>query len=99
MPALEVFDSVSKGAVETSYRTPGFHAGKIPAAAFFASVPFGPQIDEYLSWMQYGGGNDLYREIYARHNLIGFCCGVVAADASGWFRKSYKQWKDLRSMP
>ena len=98
VPALEVFDSVSKGAVETSYTTPGFHAGKIPAAAFFASVPFGPQIDEYLSWMQYGGGNELYREIYAEHNLIGFSCGVVAAEASGWFRQEIKSAEDLKGL-
>ncbi len=59
VPALEVFDSVAKGAIETAYTTPGFHAGRIPAITFFSSVPFGPQADEYLSWMLYGGGDEL----------------------------------------
>ncbi len=98
LPPLEVFGAVSKGSVESSYTTAGFHAGKIPAVTFFSSVPFGPQIDEYLSWMLYGGGDELYREIYAEHNLIGFHCGVVAAEASGWFRKEIKSVDDLKGL-
>ncbi len=98
VPALEVFDSVSKGAIETSYTTPGFHAGRIPAITFFSSVPFGPQIDEYLSWMMNGGGDELYREIYAEHGLIGFHCGIVAAEASGWFREEIKSTADLKGL-
>ena len=98
VPALEVFDSVAKGAIETSYTTSGFHAGRIPAIAFFSSVPFGPQIDEYLSWMQYGGGNEIYREVYAQHGLIAFHCGVVAAEASGWFRNEIKSAEDLKGL-
>ena len=30
VPALEVFDAVSKGSVQASYTTPGFHAGRVP---------------------------------------------------------------------
>lgn len=98
VPALEVFDSVAKGAIETSYTTPGFHAGRIPAITFFSSVPFGPQIDEYLSWMMNGGGDELYREIYAERGLIGFHCGIVAAEASGWFREEIKSTADLKGL-
>lgn len=98
VPALEVFDAVSKGSIETSYTTPGFHAGKIPAITFFSSVPFGPQVDEYHSWLLYGGGDELYREIYAGRGLIGFHCGVVAAEASGWFREEIKTAADLKGL-
>jgi TRAP-type mannitol/chloroaromatic compound transport system substrate-binding protein len=98
VPALEVFDSVSKGAIETSYTTSGFHAGRIPAIAFFSSVPFGPTVDEYFAWMQYGGGNEIYREVYAQHNLIAFHCGVVVAEASGWFRNEIKTVEDLKGL-
>ena len=98
VPALEVFDSVAKGAIETAYTTPGFHAGRIPAITFFSSVPFGPQADEYLSWMLYGGGDELYREIYKKHGLTGFHCGIVAAEASGWFRKEIKSLSDLKGL-
>jgi TRAP-type mannitol/chloroaromatic compound transport system substrate-binding protein len=98
VPALEVFDAVSKGSVEAAYTSSGFHAGKIPAAAFFGSVPFGPNAGEYLAWLRYGGGNEIYRELYAAHNLIPFQCGIVVAEASGWFRKPINSADDLKGL-
>ena len=43
VPALECFDAVSKGSVESCWTTPGYHTGKYPALAFFTTVPFGPR--------------------------------------------------------
>ncbi|HSE96233.1 MAG TPA: C4-dicarboxylate ABC transporter, partial [Methylomirabilota bacterium] len=40
VPALECFDAVSKGSVESCWTTPGYHTGKYPALAFFTAVPF-----------------------------------------------------------
>ncbi|MGH7314428.1 MAG: hypothetical protein ACREJV_14730, partial [Candidatus Rokuibacteriota bacterium] len=40
VPALECFDAVSKGAIESCWTTPGYHTGKYPALAFFTTVPF-----------------------------------------------------------
>jgi TRAP-type mannitol/chloroaromatic compound transport system substrate-binding protein len=82
VPPLEIFDAVRAGAVEAGWSTPGFHAGKIPALVWFSSVPFGPRAGEYLAWLRYGGGD----EIYAEHGLKGLHCGLVTAEASGWFR-------------
>ena len=48
VPALECFDAVSKGSVESCWTTPGYHTGKYPALAFFTTVPFGPRIGEFL---------------------------------------------------
>ena len=42
VPALECFDAVSKGSIESCWTTPGYHTGKYPALAFFTTVPFGP---------------------------------------------------------
>ncbi len=50
VPTLECFDAASKGSVEACWTTPGFHAGKYPALAFFTTVPFGPQIGEFMAW-------------------------------------------------
>ena len=46
VPPLEVFDAVSKGAVDAGWSVSGYWVGKIPAAAFFTSVPFGPGATE-----------------------------------------------------
>ena len=70
IPALECFDAVSKGSVESCWTTPGFHTGKYPALAFFTTVPFGPQYGEFFAWKIFGNGNKLRNEIYEKHGLI-----------------------------
>ena len=59
VPTLECFDAASKGSVDACWTTPGFHAGKYPALAFFTTVPFGPQLGEFFAWKIFGNGNKL----------------------------------------
>ncbi len=87
VPALEVFDSVAVGAVDLSYTTTGFHAGKFPGLVFFSSVPFGPSVSEYLGWIHHGGGKEIYDREYNARGVQGFQCGMVVAESSGWFRE------------
>jgi TRAP-type mannitol/chloroaromatic compound transport system substrate-binding protein len=86
VPALETFDAVASGAVEAGWSTPGYWAGKVPALQLFAAVPFGPEPGEYLAWIKFGGGEKLFEEIYHAHNIHSIICGVIAPEASGWFR-------------
>ena len=69
VPPLEIFDAVSSGAVDAGCSTPGFWAGKIPALQVFSAVPFGPQHGEFLAWIYFGGGEAIFQELYARHNI------------------------------
>jgi TRAP-type mannitol/chloroaromatic compound transport system substrate-binding protein len=98
VPALECFDPVSKGSIESCWTTPGYHTGKYPALAFFTTVPFGPQIGEFLAWKWFGGGNELRNEIYAQHNLIAFDCFAIGPETSGWFRKEIKSAAELKGL-
>ena len=98
VPALEVFDAVSSGSVDAGWSTPGYWAGKVPALPLFAAVPFGPSAQEYMAWIYYGGGKQLFEEIYAKHNIKGIFCGVIPPEASGWFRKEIKSIQDLKGM-
>src|SRR5688572_31908113 len=59
VPTLECFDAASQGSVDACWTTPGFHAGKYPALAFFTTVPFGPQFGEFFAWKLFGNGNKL----------------------------------------
>lgn len=97
VPALEVFDAVSKGSVDSSYTSTGFHAGRVPHMIFFASVPFGPSPSEYQAWMQ-ESGIALYDEYYGEHNIKGFQCGIVAPESSGWFREPIESLDDLKGL-
>ncbi len=98
VPALECFDAVSKGSVEACWTTPGYHTGKYPALAFFTSVPFGPNIGEFLAWKWFGGGNKLRDEIYAKHDLIAFDCFCIGPETSGWFRNEVKSIDEMKGL-
>ncbi len=98
VPALEVFDPVAAGAVDISYTTTGFHAGKFPGLVFFSSVPFGPTVSEYLGWIQYGGGREIYEREYHKLGVHGMQCGAVAPESSGWFREEITSLDQLKGL-
>jgi TRAP-type mannitol/chloroaromatic compound transport system substrate-binding protein len=54
---LEVFDAVANGTAEIGHSTPYYWQGKIAAAPFFSSIPFGMTGTEMDAWLAYGGGN------------------------------------------
>ena len=98
VPALEVFDAVASGAVEAGWSTPGYWAGKVPALQLFAAVPFGPEAGEYLAWIRYGGGKEIFDELYRRNNIYSIHCGIIAPEAAGWFRKEINTPADLQGL-
>ena len=98
LPALEAFDAIGQGSVDAAWSTPGYWQGKEPALSIFAAIPFGPKAGEYLAWMMHGGGIELMDGIYARHNLKAVICGVIAPEASGWFREEINSVEDLQGL-
>jgi TRAP-type mannitol/chloroaromatic compound transport system substrate-binding protein len=98
VPALECFDPVSKGSIESCWTTPGYDTGKIPAAAFFTTVPFGPTFGEFMAWKMFGGGNKLRDEVYAKHGMVAVDCFCIGPETSGWFRKEVKSLEELKGL-
>ena len=98
VPALEMFDAVSAGALDAAWSTPGYWVGKDETFAMFSAVPFGPRAGEYLGWIYYGGGKELMDELYAERNIKSIICGVTAPEASGWFRKEITSIDDLKGL-
>jgi len=97
-PPLEYFDAIAKGSIDAAWSTPGYWYGKEKALAMFAAVPFGPEAGEYAAWIYYGGGHKLMDDIYAKHGIKSLICGVIAPEASGWFRKEIKSVEDLKGL-
>ena len=98
VPSLEGFDAVKKGSVDAVWGTAGYHVGKIPALSWFTAVPFGPGPAEMMAWLYKAGGDQIYDRIYAEHGLKGFHCGIIAPEASGWFRKEIHSVDDLKGL-
>ncbi|MEK9720575.1 MAG: C4-dicarboxylate ABC transporter, partial [Quisquiliibacterium sp.] len=99
VPALECFDAASKGSVDACWTTPGYHTGKLgPGVSFFTTVPFGPQIGEFMAWKMFGGGDKLRNEIYAKYGLIAFTGQCIGPETSGWFKNKITSLDQLKGM-
>ncbi len=98
VPALGVFDAVSGGSVEMGHSGAYFWRGKIPAAQFFTAIPFGMNAQEMNGWLHYGGGLELWKEIYEPFNLIPFAAGNTGVQMGGWFNREIKSVEDLKGL-
>ena len=79
IPPHEILDAVSTGKISGGYTNAADWAGKLPAAALFGAVPFGPDPATFISWFYYGNGMKLYQELYDRsgYNVKVLLCGYA----------------------
>lgn len=98
VPAFEVFDAVSRGAVEMGHGASYYHRGKVDAAQYFTSIPFGMNYLELNGWLYYGGGLELWRELYEPFDLVPFPCGNTGVQMGGWFKKEINSVEDLKGL-
>ncbi|MDA9636379.1 TRAP transporter substrate-binding protein [SAR86 cluster bacterium] len=98
VPALEVFDTVSRGSVEMGHGAAYYWIGKVPAAQFFTAIPFGLNAQEMNAWLHYGGGQELWEELYEPFNLIPMAGGNTGVQMAGWFNKEINSLNDLKGI-
>jgi TRAP-type mannitol/chloroaromatic compound transport system substrate-binding protein len=98
IPALEGFDAVAKGMVEMNAANAYFWAGKVPAAQYFTTVPFGMNTQGMNAWIYHGGGLQMWHELYAPLGLIAFPMGNTGTQMTGWFRKPINSIQDLSGL-
>lgn len=71
VPPAQSFDAVRGGAFEMMKTYDGYTAGKIPAHAFTATIPFGyKKTEDFLAWFYEKGGLEMARESYAPAGLF-----------------------------
>lgn len=98
VPPLEVFDAVSRGTAQMGHSGAYYWKGKVPAAQFFTSVPFGLTAQEINAWITYGGGQALWEEIYQAHNIYPLPGGNTGVQMAGWFNKEINSIDDLKGL-
>jgi TRAP-type mannitol/chloroaromatic compound transport system substrate-binding protein len=96
--AFGVLDAVSNGTVELGHTAALYWQGKIPAAAFFTTVPFGLGPVEHQAWIELGEGQALWDELYAPYGVLPFLAGNTGPSMGGWFRRRIGGVEDLRGM-
>ncbi|MCC5867922.1 MAG: TRAP transporter substrate-binding protein DctP [Gammaproteobacteria bacterium] len=98
VPAFEVFDTVSRGTAEMGHGASYYWRSRSEAAQLFTSVPFGLNAQEMDAWLYYGGGLDLWREVYAPFGVVPFPAGNTGVQMGGWFRREINSPADLQGL-
>ena len=98
VPGFEVFDAVSQGTVQMGHSGPYYWKGKIPASPIFGAIPFGMTATELNAWLHYGGGLELWQEMYKPFGIIPMAGGNTGAQFAGWFKKEINSMADLQGL-
>jgi len=98
VPAFEVLGAVGSGVAEIGHSAAFYWQGKMPASAFFTTVPFGLTPAEHVAWIEAGGGQALWDELYAPFGVKPFMAGNTGVCMGGWFRHEIKSLADLRGL-
>lgn len=100
--ALQMQDAVIKGVLDGGHGVAAYWYGKTKSFSLFGTPPpFGWDAHQFLGWIKYGGGQQLYNELIDKLglNLVGFLSGPMPTQPLGWFKKpilSVDQFKGLK---
>jgi TRAP-type mannitol/chloroaromatic compound transport system substrate-binding protein len=98
VPALEVFNAVSTGAVPAGWDWIGYWGGTIPVTGLMGAMPFGPTPEVFMAWMWNGGGREILQKAYDPYNVQVFPCHMTAPEAGGWFNKEINTPEDFQGL-
>jgi len=98
VPALESFDAVSNGSADIYHGAEYYWVGKSQAYPFFTAVPMGMTANEISAWTEFGGGQELWDELAARHNIKPFAAGNTGHQMGGWYKNEINNLGDIRGL-
>ncbi len=98
VPPFESFDAVAKGTAQIMHATPYYWQGNHPALNFFTSAPYAMLALEHDAWMNYGGGQELWDEVYDQFGLKGWNSGNTGTQMAGWFPNPIASLDDLQGL-
>lgn len=98
VPALETFDAVANGTAQIAHTASLFWAGKFPVAPIFTAAPFGLTPIEHITWIDHGGGQQLWDELYVQAGIKPFMAGNTGFQMGGWFKRPIESVADLSGL-
>ena len=104
VPAFEVLDATHKKVIDGAHAWGGYWTGKDKTSILFTGGPggtFGMDFTDYMGWMYFGGGWNLYQEFYQKVlnlNLVVFPILPSGPQAFGWFNKPITSVADMKGM-
>jgi TRAP-type mannitol/chloroaromatic compound transport system substrate-binding protein len=98
VPAFEVLGAVGNGVADLGHTASFYWQGKMPAANFFTTVPFGLTPAEHVAWIDAAGGQQVWDALYAPFGVKPFMGGNTGVCMGGWFRRELMSVADLRGL-
>ncbi|MEZ5752369.1 MAG: TRAP transporter substrate-binding protein [Paracoccaceae bacterium] len=98
VPPLQSLDAVIDGTAEMSHGAAYYWQNKSRALSFFTGVPFGMTSRELSAWVRFGGGQELWDEVYDQFGVQGFLSGDTGTQAGGWFRNELTGLSDIQGL-
>jgi TRAP-type mannitol/chloroaromatic compound transport system substrate-binding protein len=98
VPAMEVFDAVSKGSFDAGHDWPGYWKGKNEAFIAFGSVPYGLDAELYNIWLYERGGMKEMQDLYAQYNLVALPGGQAGQEMGLNSSKKASTMEDFKGM-
>ena len=96
--AFGVLDAVADGTAEMAHTASFFWAGRIAAALYFTTIPFGLGPIAHNAWVRFGGGQALWDEAYAGLDVKPLMAGNSGANMAGWFKSPLNSLADLKGV-
>ena len=98
VPAMEVFDAVSKGSFDAGHDWPGYWKGKNEAFIAFGSVPYGLDAELYNIWLYERGGLEEMQALYGQYNLVALPGGQAGQEMGLNSSKKASTMEDFKGM-
>ncbi len=96
--AFESFNVVSSGEAQIGVGAPYYWANRSQAFQFVSTIPFGLTLDEAVTWVRYGGGQEVIDNLYKAHNTKFFTAGDTGIQMGGWFKKEINSLDDFKGL-
>ncbi len=96
--AFDSFDAVRNGSVDMYHAAEYYWQGRDKAYNFFTTVPFGFTAQEFSTWIQVGGGQELWDELSGEFGLKSFMCGNTGVQMGGWYANPIRSLEDMKGL-
>lgn len=97
IPAGEILESVSSGAVPAGWSFLGQWGGQVPVAQIGAT-PYGAGPEALAAWLHVGGGLEIVQRGFTPLNVKVLACHITAPEPGGWFNKEINSVKDFEGL-
>ena len=98
VPAMEIFDAVSKGSFDAGHDWPGYWKGKNEAFIAFGSVPYGLDAELYNIWLYERGGLKEMQDLYGKYNLFALPGGQAGQEMGLNSNKRASKMEDFKGL-